>query len=98
MLRSLLSQLLGEPGARGASAGPRRLHLGCGRDIREGWINLDGRKLPGVDVVADLDDCRNTRLPFQDDYIDEFFGSHVLEHVRDSLALMQELHRIAKPG
>ena len=24
-----------------AVSGLRRLHLGCGRDIRSGWINLD---------------------------------------------------------
>ena len=73
----------------------RRLHLGCGTDIREGWINLDAHRLPGVDVVADLDDCRNTPLPFPDESINEFFGSHVLEHLRDPLAFMQELHRVA---
>ena len=78
--------------------GTRRLHLGCGTDIRPNWVNLDARKLPGVDVVADLDDCRATPLPFPADCIDEFFGSHVLEHLRDPLACMQELHRIAKPN
>ena len=89
---------------RGASApalndhGARRLHLGCGTDIREGWINLDAQKLPGVDVIADLDDCRRKPLPFPDDSIDEFLCSHVLEHLRDALGLMQEMHRIAKPG
>jgi len=83
---------------RAAATGPRRLHLGCGRDIRAGWINLDARPLPGTDVTADLDDCRNTPLPFPADSIDEFFGSHVLEHLREPLAFMQELHRIAKPG
>lgn len=74
----------------------QRLHLGCGKDIREGWINLDAKKLPGVDVVADLDNCRNTPLPFPDGSIHEFYGSHLLEHLRDPLSFMQELHRIAK--
>lgn len=32
----------------------KRLNLGCGRDIKKGWINLDILKLPGVDVVYDL--------------------------------------------
>ena len=91
MLRSLFRRPKPPP----ASA---RLHLGCGTTIRPGWINLDRAKLPGVDVVADLDACARTRLPFPDDSIEEFFASHVLEHVHDTLALMQELHRIAKPG
>lgn len=66
--------------------------------MRTGWINLDSRPLTGVDVVADLDACRRRKLPFPDDSIDEFMGNHILEHVADSLALMQELHRVAKPG
>ena len=33
---------------------PRRLHLGCGRTIPPGWINLDFTQLPSVDVVAEL--------------------------------------------
>ena len=78
-------------------SGVQRLHLGCGTDIRDGWINLDSQKLPGVDVIADLDDCRRRPLPFPADSIDEFLCSHVLEHLRDALGFMQEMHRIAKP-
>lgn len=91
---------MGRPRHRGAPSadGLQRLHLGCGGDVRKDWINLDSRPLPGVDVVADLDACRRKPLPFAADSIDEFMGNHILEHVNDSLALMQELHRIAKPG
>ena len=76
----------------------RGLNLGCGRKPLAGWVNLDSRKLDGVDVVADLDDCRSTPLPFPDNSFDEFLGSHVIEHLRDPLAFMQELHRVAAPG
>jgi ubiquinone/menaquinone biosynthesis C-methylase UbiE len=78
--------------------GALRLNVGCGTDIRAGWINLDSSKLPGVDVIANLDDCGRTPLPLADDSIEEFYCSHVLEHLRDALGFMQELHRIAKPG
>lgn len=77
---------------------PRRLNLGCGRDLRDGWINLDAVSLPGVDVVADLSKCAETPLPFEDDSIDEFLLSHLLEHIPEPLPLMAELYRIAKPG
>ena len=30
---------------------PYRLNVGCGRNIREGWLNLDFAALPGVDIV-----------------------------------------------
>lgn len=48
-----------------------RLHLGCGRTILEGWINLAVVRLPGVDVVANLDDCQNNPLPFEESCIDD---------------------------
>lgn len=39
------------------------LNLGCGTDIRSGWVNLDSAELPGVDVVHDLD---RLPLPFEE--------------------------------
>lgn len=75
-----------------------RLNLGCGRNAMAEWVNVDAVALPGVDVVADLDRCRTMPLPFADDSADAFLLSHVIEHLRDPLALMQESHRIARPG
>src|SRR5438876_11114798 len=75
-----------------------KLNLGCGRACLPGWVNVDVTALPGVDVVADLERCRTQRLPFADGAVDEFLLSHVLEHIEDTLGIMQELHRIARPG
>ena len=33
-----------------------KLHLGCGHDIKPGWINHDLLDLPGVDIVHDLNE------------------------------------------
>ncbi len=77
---------------------PKKLNVGCGRNILPGWINLDHAALPGVDVICDLELCQETPLPFEDDSIDEFLLSHVLEHIRNSMPLMQDLHRVARPG
>lgn len=76
----------------------KRLHLGCGRTIMPGWVNLDMTPGNGVDVIADLDKCDEIPLPFGADLFDEFLASHLFEHLRNPLPFMQELHRIAKPG
>lgn len=75
----------------------KRLNVGCGRNIIEGWLNLDVMPLPSIDIVADLENCATTPLPIESDSIDEFLLSHVIEHIRNPLPLMQELWRVAKP-
>lgn len=77
---------------------PKRLNLGCGKNILPDWINLDRVALSGVDVIANLDDCQTTPLPFEDNSIDEFLASHLIEHLHNPLAFMEEIHRIAKPN
>lgn len=75
-----------------------KLNLGCGRNCMPGWVNVDAAALPGVDVVADLERCRTQPLPFADNAADELLLSHVIEHIDDTLGVMQELHRIARAG
>lgn len=75
-----------------------RLNVGCGHDIREGWVNIDGADLPGIDFTVDLDDCAATSLPLPDDHFQELEMIHVLEHLRYPLPLMQELWRVSAPG
>ncbi|MGR5864647.1 hypothetical protein ACT7DZ_14145 [Bacillus cereus] len=50
----------------------KKLHLGCGRTILKGWINLDMMPMEGVDVIADLNQCKVEPLPFEDNSVDEF--------------------------
>jgi SAM-dependent methyltransferase len=76
----------------------KRLHLGCGKTILPGWVNLDRTAGDDIDVVADLDNCAACPLPFDDNTFDEFLASHLFEHLRNPLPFMQELHRVAKPG
>jgi SAM-dependent methyltransferase len=77
---------------------PYRLNVGCGRNIQEGWINLDSAALPGVDLVCDLEHLREAPIGLPDETVSHFLLSHVIEHVRDPLGLMQELWRLATPG
>ena len=56
-------------------AEPLHLHIGAGSQRLEGWVNVDIRPFPGVDVVADV-----TRgLDFTD--VDAVFAEHFLEHL-----------------
>jgi len=78
-----------------------KLNIGCGRTPLKGWINVDcmaainGDSI--VDIIANLD-ANVVKLPLGDDVCDEFLLSHVIEHINKPLPLMQELHRVAKPG
>lgn len=71
-----------------------KLHIGCGRDPKDGWINLDIAPGKGVDLVADLD---HDTLPIDDESVDEILGIHVIEHLARPMHVMSELYRIAKP-
>lgn len=71
-----------------------KLNLGCGTDIRKGYVNLDIVKLPGVDVVHNLD---KFPYPFKDNYFDEIYaGSNILGFVSDFRKTIEELYRISK--
>lgn len=72
----------------------KKLNLGCGGDIKEGYINLDSKKLPGVDVVWDIE---KLPLPFQNEEFDEILANDILEHV-EYIPVLKDLHRILKQG
>jgi len=61
--------------------GPRRLHVGAGNQRLEGWINVDIRPFPGVDLVADV----TQGLGLTD--VDAVFAEHFLEHLAVDHAL-----------
>jgi predicted SAM-dependent methyltransferase len=72
-----------------------KLNLGCGKDIKSEYINLDMRKIKGISLVCNLEIFP---YPFQDAVFDEIYCNNVLEHLDDIVGVMDELHRICKPG
>lgn len=72
-----------------SSATPLRLNLGSGNRPLPGFVNVDSRPLPTVDVVADV--CS---LPFADGSAIEVEASSLLEHFEDPYAVLDEIHRV----
>ncbi|HUP27203.1 MAG TPA: methyltransferase domain-containing protein [Chloroflexia bacterium] len=73
---------------------PRILQIGAGRKTLAGAVTLDINPRVEPDVVWDLNDFP---YPFDDDTFDVVQCEHVLEHLRDVVRVMEELHRILKP-
>ena len=68
------------------------LHLGCGPQILQGWVNLDNVKYPGVDKVVDV----TKGLPYKD--VSLIFAEHFIEHLAyaDAVKLMRECRRVLR--
>ncbi len=75
-------------------SGKRILDLGCGRQKFAGAIGVDIIDLPGVDVVANI----NERLPFNEESFDVINAKQVFEHIPNLIGLMGECHRVLTPG
>lgn len=71
------------------------LDIGCGRHKMAGAIGVDKNPKTDADIIHDLN---NFPYPFPDNQFDLIVGYQVIEHLEDVLAVMKELHRIAKPG
>ncbi|HUF04721.1 MAG TPA: class I SAM-dependent methyltransferase [Aridibacter sp.] len=71
------------------------LDIGCGKNKVEGSIGLDYNPRTAADVIHDLGDVP---YPFGDNEFDVVVSRHVIEHVPDVIAFVEELYRITKPG
>ena len=99
LLRRLIGTLAGVHGVwdrvRVAGRPPVVLDRGCGGTKQYPTnIGADRRRTPAVAVQADL----AAPLPFRDAVADRIFLVHVLEHLLDYLPLVDECHRVLKPG
>lgn len=69
-----------------------KLNLGCGKDKRVGYINVDANSKYKPDVVCDL----TKKLPFPNSSVDEIIIQDVLEHLtkEDGEKLILECSRV----
>jgi len=74
---------------------PRILDVGCGKRKHPGAIGIDDRENTAADVVHDLNAFP---YPFADSEFDLILIRHTLEHLDNVIRVMEEVHRIAKPG
>lgn len=72
-----------------------KLNLGCGSDIRDGYVNVDLR--PPCDRKVDLSQLP---WPFEDQSAEEVLMLDFLEHFpyRKTSSILQEVWRVLKPG
>ncbi len=76
-----------------------KLHIGCGRNYFDGWINIDNNienNIQHMDLQWDL----RLPLPFQENSVDYIFNEHFLEHltVDESQRVLKDCLRVLKVG
>ncbi|MFA5410929.1 MAG: methyltransferase domain-containing protein [Candidatus Omnitrophota bacterium] len=72
-----------------------KLHLGCGHNIKKGFINVD------IDKSADLTLDLRERFPFLTGSCSLIYSEHFLEHLDypgQAIFFLKECYRILKPG
>lgn len=88
--------LTSRPGSGPPSSGtPRVLDVGCGVNKLPGSIGVDRNPRTRADVLVELDQFP---YPFRDNSFDRLQAVHVIEHLTDLIAAIEEFHRLVRPG
>lgn len=70
-----------------------KLNFGCGKDIKEGWDNMDITPWGGTNIVRDF----RRGIPRNDNYYTEILAQYSLTQIqskKDFIFVMNELHRV----
>ena len=71
-----------------------KLHIGCGHDKFNGWVNCDISPEVNPDKIINLEE----KLPFKDNSVREIYASMILEHINNLIPAIHELHRVCCNG
>jgi predicted SAM-dependent methyltransferase len=73
----------------------RKLHIGCGSNLLEGWVNTDLE--PTSSRVTALDATKP--FPFETNSFDYVFSEHMIEHINyiEGVNMLSECNRVLKP-
>lgn len=71
-----------------------KLHIGCGFNMKQDYINIDSDPILKPDIVRDIE----RGLPFSDHTVEEIVIEHTLEHVNPKMIhfVMFEFWRVLK--
>jgi SAM-dependent methyltransferase len=73
----------------------RVLDVGCGSAKTAGAVGIDISPNTDADVVHDLDQFP---YPLEDESFDHVLMQDVLEHLSEPIRVLEELHRVLRPG
>lgn len=73
------------------------LDVGAGKSIHPGFVGMDRRPLPGIDIVHDVEVLP---WPLDDGAVSVIIMSHLVEHIKpwNQIPLMDECWRILEPN
>ena len=74
-----------------------KLDIGAGDNPQKGFVTMDIRPRPGIDIVHDVE---SIPYPLPDECCSTILMSHLVEHIcpKRFMGVMDELWRITKPG
>ena len=73
----------------------RKLNLGCGHNVLEGWVNSDANPPSTAVTLLDVEN----KFPFTDNEFDYIFSEHMIEHLPYEVGSrsLKECYRVLKP-
>ena len=70
-----------------------KLNFGCGDHKLDGFVGVDKLKTKAADIIHDMNVFP---YPFRNDSVEEALLSNILEHLHDTIGVINEIWRVCK--